>query len=49
MFRTIVWAILFIEIWIPLIMFILLKLFEDGSIWCIIFAIAIILLICILA
>ena len=49
MFRTIVWAILFIELWIPLICGILWCLFDgDDSIWCRVFAIAIVALIIIL-
>jgi len=50
MFRTIVWAILFIELWIPLILAVVGSIFdsEELNIWCIVFAIAIIVIIAIL-
>ena len=47
MFRAIVWAILFVELWIPLILYIIGSLNEDWSIGCLIFAIAIVLIIAI--
>lgn len=46
MFWTIVWAILFVEIWLPLIFGLLSS---DESQWCLWFIIAIIILIVILA
>lgn len=49
MFRTIVWAILFVELWIPLICGIVWCLFdEETNIWCRIFVVAIVALIIIL-
>ena len=49
MFRTIVLALLAVEIWLPLICGIVEYLLdEDNSIWCRIFAVVIVLLIIIL-
>lgn len=49
MFRTIVWAILLVELWIPIICGIVWYLLdEETNIWCRIFAIAIVALIAIL-
>ena len=49
MFRTVVLAILVVEIWLPLICGIVWYLLdEDNSIWCRIFVVAIVVLIIIL-
>ncbi len=49
MFRTIVWALLFVELWIPIICGILGLAFEDNTVWCIIFWLVILALILIFA
>lgn len=49
MFWTIVWAILLVEVWLPLIIWIVGSLLdEDNSVGCVLFTIAIIVLILIL-
>ncbi len=37
MFRAIVWALLFVELWIPLIIWLFGLACEDKTVWCIIF------------
>lgn len=48
MFRTIVLAILFVELWIPLILWLLWAIDSEDTIWCWILAIVFIVIIAIL-
>ena len=48
MFRAIVWAILFVELWIPLIIWLFSLAWEDHTVGCIIFWLVILAVILIL-